>query len=106
MKVLIDELGAYHSPQDRWGNTPLDDALRHQHEEVEAYLTSKGAKLGEKPTLKPALKQPGGSLNGAEPAPKRRVSMSQAIDDTVNPSPAPTVRAADGATFKEAVLDA
>jgi len=26
--------------KDRWGNTALDDAVRHQHPEIEAYLRS------------------------------------------------------------------
>eukprot|EP00966_Prymnesium_polylepis_P040287 934842-Prymnesium_polylepis.1 len=30
---LVEELGAEVSPFDRWGGTPLDDAMRHGHEE-------------------------------------------------------------------------
>ena len=31
---LVQELGVPHSPVDRWGNTPLDDATRHDHRAV------------------------------------------------------------------------
>jgi len=34
------------SPRDRLGNTPLDDAMRHQHAEVRRYLHAQGAKMG------------------------------------------------------------
>ena len=44
--LLVEELGAVHSPVDRWGATPLDDALRHGHKDVFAYLKSVGAKRG------------------------------------------------------------
>eukprot|EP00966_Prymnesium_polylepis_P207020 4795638-Prymnesium_polylepis.3 len=44
VKFLIEEAGANHSPADRWGGTPLDDATRHAHTQVIDYLKSKGAK--------------------------------------------------------------
>jgi len=44
VKFLVDEAGANHSPADRWGGTPLDDATRHHHSAVIDYLRSKGAK--------------------------------------------------------------
>ena len=40
---LVEQLSANHSPLDRWGGTPLDDALRHRHTAVADYLQSKGA---------------------------------------------------------------
>ena len=43
VKALVEDLGANHSPVDRWGGTPLDDALRHNHSNVAIYLISKGA---------------------------------------------------------------
>ena len=43
---LVEELGARLSPVDRWGGTPLDDAIRQEHLEVVAYLRSKGATRG------------------------------------------------------------
>jgi len=46
LKFLIEDLGAKHSPVDRWGATPLDDARRHEHEGVLEYLVSIGAKRG------------------------------------------------------------
>ena len=53
VQYLIDEVGANPSPVDRWGGTPLDDAIRSGHSEVVAYLQSKGAKAGR--TNNPAL---------------------------------------------------
>jgi len=43
---LIHEAGADASPVDRWGGTPLDDAIRSGHEDVQAYLREKGATAG------------------------------------------------------------
>ena len=44
VQFLIEQLDATHSPYDRWGNTPLDDALRHEHKDVASYLITKGAR--------------------------------------------------------------
>ena len=44
---LVTELGADPSPVDRWGNTPLDDAVRSKHEHVAAFLRSNGGVQGE-----------------------------------------------------------
>lgn len=46
VKLLVDGLGANHSPRDRWGGTPLNDALRHEHTLVIEYLKSAGATMG------------------------------------------------------------
>ena len=46
VRLLMDEHGAPNSPCDRWGGTPLDDAIRHGHEEVVGFLLSNGAKMG------------------------------------------------------------
>ena len=43
---LVDEFGADHSPIDRWGGTPLDDAIRSKHAEVVSFLQSRGASHG------------------------------------------------------------
>ena len=43
VKYLVDEAKANHSPQDRWGNTPLDDAHRGSHAAVAAFLEGKHA---------------------------------------------------------------
>ena len=43
VRFLVEEAGADHSPADRWGGTPLDDAARHAHTAVATYLKSKGA---------------------------------------------------------------
>jgi len=45
VRFLVDEAGANHSPTDRWGGTPLDDAARHAHSAVVEYLASKGASV-------------------------------------------------------------
>ena len=46
VRYLIEELQCQISPQDRWGNTPLDDARRSGHEETAAYLYRIGATSG------------------------------------------------------------
>ena len=43
---LVEELGAKVSPVDRWGGTPLDDAVREGHTKVSEYLQGKGAVFG------------------------------------------------------------
>ena len=40
------EQGALHSPVDRWGGTPLDDAVRGRHSEVAEFLRGQGAHAG------------------------------------------------------------
>ena len=44
VKYLVDEAEADPSPQDRWGNTPLDDASRSSHFAVADYLSSRGGR--------------------------------------------------------------
>jgi len=39
---------------DRWGHTPLDDALRNTHDDVAAILTERGAKPGQRHAGEPA----------------------------------------------------
>mmetsp|Transcript_75699 Transcript_75699/g.167661 ORF Transcript_75699/g.167661 Transcript_75699/m.167661 type:complete len:489 (-) Transcript_75699:117-1583(-) len=46
VRCLVDELSADMNVQDRWGGTPLDDALRSGHKQVSSYLVSKGAFRG------------------------------------------------------------
>ena len=55
---LVDELGANVSPIDRWGGTPLDDAVRHSHISVREFLEGKGALRG--------VSQPGEWDEGAD----------------------------------------
>jgi len=55
---LVDELGANVSPIDRWGGTPLDDAVRHSHTNVREFLEGKGALRG--------VSQPGEWDEGAD----------------------------------------
>ena len=46
--VVVDLLNAGARPNraDRWGGSPLDDALRHRHHAVAAELRKRGARLG------------------------------------------------------------
>ena len=43
MRCLSDELGAKLSPLDRWGNTPLDEAVQNSRGDAAAFLKDKGA---------------------------------------------------------------
>jgi ankyrin repeat protein len=45
---FLVEKGARVNRSDRWGGSPLDDAHRHRHGEVIAYLRQQGATFGEK----------------------------------------------------------
>lgn len=47
---LVEEAGANHSPVDRWGGTPLDDAIRYDRKDVQRFLESKGARRGKHST--------------------------------------------------------
>jgi hypothetical protein len=62
-------LGANHSPEDRWGGTPLNDATRHGHSEVMTYLKSVGAVLGSMAQEDPATEL----CNAAHKADLRRL---------------------------------
>jgi len=46
VKMLVDDFHALVDPVDRWGGTPLDDAIRHEKADVQAFLTSHGARQG------------------------------------------------------------
>jgi len=46
VKMLIEELGANHSVVDRWGGTPLDDAVCSGHDAVANFLLIHGASRG------------------------------------------------------------
>lgn len=48
---FLVERGARVNRSDRWGGSPLDDAHRHRHGEVIAYLRQQGATFGEKTQL-------------------------------------------------------
>ena len=56
---LVDELGAATNVVDRWGGTPLDDAVRHSHAEVKEFL--EGARRGVR-----GVSQPGEWDEGAD----------------------------------------
>ena len=46
VRLLCEDFSADVSPVDRWGGSPLDDAIRSGHEGVMRYLRSKGAQRG------------------------------------------------------------
>lgn len=46
VRLLVQLPGIALSPKDRLGNTPLDDAMRHDHVQVRRFLRGKGAKMG------------------------------------------------------------
>ena len=41
----------------RWGGTPLDDSMRHDHREVSDYLRSQGGTVGKKVGSQPQLSE-------------------------------------------------
>jgi len=45
-RFLVDECKANPNPVDRWGYSPLDDAVRSGHAQLEEYLRNKGAREG------------------------------------------------------------
>lgn len=51
VQCLVDELGADVNPTDRWGLTPLDDALFAGHEEIVNLLKSRKGVAGRRPVL-------------------------------------------------------
>ncbi len=46
VKLLIEKYNSPINRSDRWGGSPLDDAHRHRHPAVVAYLREKGASTG------------------------------------------------------------
>lgn len=58
VRYLVEN-GVVLSPRDRWGGTPLDDALRSGHEDLADWLAERGAERGD----------PGDALDGSCPAP-------------------------------------
>jgi len=61
----VDELGANPSVVDRWGGTPLDDAVRSGHAEVAAFLQSRNASIGLTSTAVTATFGPSAALCSA-----------------------------------------
>jgi ankyrin repeat protein len=51
---LISEGNVNLNCADRWGGTPLDDAARHDHTQVVAFLKAHGAKIGTHKSAKDA----------------------------------------------------
>ena len=47
VRFLLEECGAEVNPTDRWGGTPLDDAMRSKHTLVANYLRQRGGLSGE-----------------------------------------------------------
>ena len=52
VNVLTDELGASLSVVDRWGGTPLDDAIRSGHMDVVALLKARGCASAVQPAAR------------------------------------------------------
>ena len=46
VQFLVEEAGAGVNPVDRWGGTPLDDAMRSRHALVANFLRAHGARSG------------------------------------------------------------
>ena len=46
MVTFLLDKGAQLNRSDRWGGSPLDDAMRHRHKEVASLLRNKGAHTG------------------------------------------------------------
>jgi len=46
LAYLVDEANVAPSPQDRWGGTPLDDAIRARNEDAVDFLLSRGGRKG------------------------------------------------------------
>ena len=46
VKFLVDECAVDINPVDRWGGTPLDDAMRSRHALVANYLRASGGRPG------------------------------------------------------------
>ena len=42
-KFLLDRCSVHLNPKDRWGQTPLSEAIRAGHKEVADWLQSRGA---------------------------------------------------------------
>lgn len=51
VKHMIEKLGADQDVKDRWGGTPIDDAIRGGHESIFKYLQGRGAQRGKTATL-------------------------------------------------------
>ena len=71
VQLLVGQLGANHSPRDRWGGTPLNDATRHGHAAIIEYLKSVGGTLGTLAQEDPATEM----CNAASQADLPRLTM-------------------------------
>lgn len=56
VKFLLERCHAPHSPKDRWGNLPIDEAKSFGHQAIVDYLTAYGEKTGEEPFEPPRVK--------------------------------------------------
>ncbi|KAH8054773.1 3',5'-cyclic-nucleotide phosphodiesterase [Aureococcus anophagefferens] len=68
-RFLVDDCQAELNAADRWGNGPLDDALRHEHGAVVKYLEARGARRLH------ALRASDAGARGDEWQPPRRVAV-------------------------------
>ncbi|KAH8046434.1 3',5'-cyclic-nucleotide phosphodiesterase [Aureococcus anophagefferens] len=67
-RFLVDDCQAELNAADRWGNGPLDDALRHEHGAVVKYLEARARRLH-------ALRASDAGARGDEWQPPRRVAV-------------------------------
>ena len=68
-RFLVDDCQAELNAADRWGNGPLDDALRHEHGAVAKYLEARGARRLH------ALRASDAGARGDDWQPPRRVAV-------------------------------
>lgn len=77
VRFLIDQ-GAAISPRDRWGNTPLDDAIRGGHEPLRELLRMVGEELPA--LLKSASEASGAAAAEAPRGRRKRIAPADAVD--------------------------
>jgi len=80
VQLLVDELGANANVTDRWFGTPLDDAIRSEHEAVAAFLQSKGATRGHTANIDPSAALCGAAASGDIDKLRLLVSKGVSID--------------------------
>jgi len=94
---LVGTAGANPNPVDRWGGTPLQDALRHQHLEVATILLQHGGKTEKHTAGQLSLPR----RRSLEPSALRHVLLCP-ISGRMMRKP---VVAADGHSYEEAAFD-
>jgi len=96
---LVEQAGADPNPVDRWGGTPLQDALRHKHLDVASILLLHGARTGQQLFSKDKLSNP--RSRSLEPSVLRDLLLCP-IRRTLMQKP---VVAADGNSYEQEALE-